>query len=287
MSNSFNGVPYYTNCSTYYEFLEMFGPEHTFQTFCDKGKNKKVIKQLHGTIKQHFHELADLNKQGAGVFFTVNETDLLGRTTKHIKKVRAVFVDLDGSPLPEKFTLLPHLIVNTSPDKYHCYWLVSDMPLESFTLYQKALAEKLGGDEKLKDLPRVMRVAGFYHNKNKPYPIKIISTYKIKPYTREEIKNGLKLERPKPKVINFTSYESKYSGSTNYGASEGDRHERLVRMLIGIRLRGESYEYARGEALEFARACNPPENPKEAIFQLNDIWSRYAPVTSLSNKSNR
>ena len=129
VSNSFGGVPYYTNCSTYFEFLSMFGEEHTFQTFCDKGKDKSLIKQLHGTIKQHFHELADLNKRGAGVFFTVNETDLLGRTTKHIQKVRAVFIDLDGIPLPSEFELQPHLIVNTSPGKYHCYWLVSDMPL--------------------------------------------------------------------------------------------------------------------------------------------------------------
>ena len=129
MANIFDGHAFYTNCSQYYKFLSYFGEKHTFQTFDDKGQNKKLIKQLHGTIKEHFHELADLNKKGGGVFFTVNETDLLGRSTAHIKKIRAVFIDLDGTPLPTKWELQHHLIINTSPSKYHCYWLVKDMPL--------------------------------------------------------------------------------------------------------------------------------------------------------------
>ena len=276
VSNSFGGVPYYTNCSTYFEFLSMFGEEHTFQTFCDKGKDKSLIKQLHGTIKQHFHELADLNKRGAGVFFTVNETDLLGRTTKHIQKVRAVFIDLDGIPLPSEFELQPHLIVNTSPGKYHCYWLVSDMPLESFTLYQEALANKYNSDPKVKDLPRVMRVAVFFHNKNAKYPIKIQKQLRLPAYTREELKQELSLQRPTKQKISYEkTYVVDYNGKFNYGASKGDRHEQLVKMLVAIKKRGESYDYAREEALKFARACDPPENNREVMFQLNDIWRRY------------
>ena len=86
MANVFNGEVFYTNVSQYYRFLSYFGKEHTFQTFDDRGKNRKLVRQFHGTIKEHFHELAELNRQGAGIFFTVNETDLMGRSTKHIKK---------------------------------------------------------------------------------------------------------------------------------------------------------------------------------------------------------
>ena len=39
--------------SHYGIFLNYFGTHHTFQTFCDKGINKKLIKQLHGTIEEH------------------------------------------------------------------------------------------------------------------------------------------------------------------------------------------------------------------------------------------
>jgi hypothetical protein len=280
MANVFNGHVFYTNCSQYYKFLSYFGEKHTFQTFDDQGQNKKLIKQLHGTIKEHFHELADLNRQGAGVFFTVNETDLVGRSTKHIKKVRAVFIDLDGTPLPEKFDLNPHLIINTSPNKYHCYWLVKDMPLESFSLFQEALAIKFKSDSKVKDLPRIMRIAGFHHNKKEPYPVTIYKWCGDKPYTRTEIRDTLGLQKPKKKEYHHETqtYKGQYNGTLRYGTSKGDRHEKLVKMLIGIRLRGESYEYARGEALQFAMNCEPPESEREVMFQLDDIWRRYVPA---------
>ena len=91
----------------YKDFLYPFGEHHSFQTFCDKGKNKRLIKQLHGTIDQHIDELTELNKKGAGVYFTVNQTNLEGRTTKHITKIRAVFCDFDGTPMPNNFDVLP------------------------------------------------------------------------------------------------------------------------------------------------------------------------------------
>ena len=262
--------------------MQAFGTHHSFQTFCDKGKNRKIIRQLHGTLEEHIDELWSLNRQGAGVFFTVNQTDLTGRTTKNITKVRAVFIDLDGTPLPDKFDLKPNFILSTSPEKYHCYWLVNDMPLESFTLYQQALAAKFNSDPVVKDLPRVMRVAGFYHNKSKPYPIKVIGAQGIDtPYSMAEIKHGLDLKRPEQEMFKSdytpSMYQGKYTGTLRYGVGRGDRHAALVKMLIAIRKRGESEDYAREEALKFANACNPPENHNEVLFQVKDIWSRYAP----------
>lgn len=262
-------------------FIEAFGTHHSFQTFCDKNRNRTLVKQLHGRLEDHIDELWALNKRGAGVFFTVNQTNLQGRTTKHITKVRSVFIDLDGAPLPDKFDLEPNLIVNTSPDKYHVYWLVDEMPLPTFTLYQQALAEKFGADPKVKDLPRVMRIAGFFHNKHKPYPIKIIHQTDPVPYEMEEIKNELGLKRPEQKPIKVdykpSLYKGQYTGTRRYGVAHGDRHEQLVKMLIAIRMRGESIDYAQKEALAFADACNPPENHNEVLFQVNDIWTRYAP----------
>lgn len=263
----------------YARFLNSFGPQHSFQTFGDKGLDRRLIKQFHGSIDQYIDQLWQLNEKGAGVFFTVNQTDLHGRTANNIVAIRSVFIDLDGAPLPSKFELQPNLIVNTSPDKYHCYWLVDDMPLVSFNLYQEALAMKYNSDPVVKDLPRVMRVAGFYHNKHKPYPIEIIEEYNTnKPYKTNEIRDKLKLERPKSKMIvgrmlpRTTTYKRP---SIMHGAPKGNRHETLIRMLISMRLRGETLEYAKNEAMAFANACNPPESMREVMFQLNDIWRRY------------
>jgi len=260
-------------------FLSGFGDTHSFQTFDDKGKNRSLIRQFHGSFKEHKDSLADLNKKGAGVFFTVNQTDLKGRTTQNVNKVRAVFIDLDGSPLPEEFEIEPHFILETSPKKYHCYWLVVDMPLQTFPLYQSALAERFNSDPKVKDLPRVMRVAGFHHHKKTPFPIKLIQVSMMDAYKMEEIKNNFNLKRPmiRHSTTNFTPsmYKGKYTGTLRYGMAEGDRHQTLVKMLIAIGKRGETFEYAKNEAIRFARLCTPPENENEVLFQLNDIWKRY------------
>ncbi len=260
---------------TYDTFLSAFGKQHSFQTFCDKGKNKKLIKQLHGTIDQHIKELSKLNQQGAGVYFTVNETNLEGRTTKHITKVRAVFCDFDGTPLPKKFNVNPHLIVNTSPNKYHTYWLVSDMPKESFRLYQQALANKFGSDPVIVDLPRIMRVAGFWHNKKNPYPVKLIHTEFSSEYKMQELKEGLGLQRPQKKIFKYVPTQNKKFTGTVNGTGQGERHARLVKMLVAMRLRGETMEYATQEAITFNNKCTPPEEQGEILFQVKDIWKRY------------
>src|SRR5208283_4699107 len=120
-------------------------------------------------------ELTRLNGQGAGIFIMVNAGDLKGRTQENVVSVRAVFVDLDGSPLqPVKDApFKPHIVVESSPGRYHAYWMVSDCPLEQFTLIQKALARKFNGDPKVNDLCRVLRLPGFYHRKAEPFMTRI------------------------------------------------------------------------------------------------------------------
>lgn len=267
--------------TTYKTFLSAFGDQHSFQTFCDKGKNKALIKQVHGTLEEHFETLAKLNLKGAGVFFTVNETDLKGRTTEHIKKVRALFIDLDGSPLPnfKELKLFPNIIVKSSEGKYHCYWLVKDCPLESFSLYQQALATRFNSDPKVKDLPRVMRVAGFYHNKQWSQPVRVEQMFGDDPCSIQDLKKYYDLKKPEVKEFDYSPslYKGQYTGTLRYGTDEGDRHGQLVKILIAIRMRGESYEYLKNEGLEFGKNCKPQEDPKEIMFQVNDIWKRYRP----------
>ena len=271
----------YTENSHYHTFIRYFGQEHSFQTFCDKGKNKALIKQVHGTLEEHFKTLAQLNLKGAGVFFTVNETDLKGRTTEHIKKVRALFIDLDGSPLPnfKELKLFPNIIVKSSEGKYHCYWLVKDCPLESFSLYQQALATRFNSDPKVKDLPRVMRVAGFYHNKQWSQPVRVEQMFGDDPCSIQDLKKYYDLKKPEVKEFDYSPslYKGQYTGTLRYGTDEGDRHGQLVKILIAIRMRAESYEYLKNEGLEFGKNCKPQEDPKEIMFQVNDIWKRYRP----------
>jgi hypothetical protein len=152
----------------------------TFQTFDDTGgKSKGLVRVLNGTLAQHWDALWQRNSQGAGIYVTINRTDGKGRTAENIVGVRALFVDLDGSPLEPvlQYKLPPHFVVESSPGKYHAYWRVDDVALDQFKPLQMALAARFGGDPKVSDLPRVLRLPGFYHKKAEPFLTHIVSTH--------------------------------------------------------------------------------------------------------------
>ena len=151
-------------------FLNTLEPQgkFTFQTFDDNQSraSKSLVSMLHGTLNSHAKTLTNLNQKGAGIFVTVNQTNLNGRKANDIEKIRAVFLDLDGSPLKPVLDhhLEPHIIVESSPSRWHAYWLC-DLPREKFSAVQLGLAYRFNGDTTVHDLPRVMRLPGFYHLK--------------------------------------------------------------------------------------------------------------------------
>jgi putative DNA primase/helicase len=154
--------------------LDEEAEQFTFVTFDDDSsrKDRGLTRELTGTFEQHAAELASRNRAGAGVFVTINATDGRGRKAENVTRVRAVFVDLDCAPLEPVLdcALEPHLVVETSPRRYHAYWLVQGAPLDEFSAVQAAIAKRFGGDAAVKDLSRVMRLPGIYHRKVKPDP---------------------------------------------------------------------------------------------------------------------
>lgn len=150
----------------------------TFQIFpegtCEREKVYPQI--LHGSLENQASNLIAKNHQGCGVYVTVNETDGKGRKEENILKVRALFVDLDGSALEPVLDapIEPHIVIESSPGRYHAYWIVENVQLENFSIIQKALAKKFDGDPAVNDLSRVMRLPGFYHLKKEPQLSKIL-----------------------------------------------------------------------------------------------------------------
>jgi len=166
------------------------GP-HTFQTFAEPRRVARLARVLHGTLAQHGEALRRLNARGAGVFVTANATDGKGRKLENIRAVRAYFVDLDGAPLEpvQAAPLAPHVIIESSPGKWHAYWLLAPgAPLddETFKGVQQAIAERFGADPKVCDLPRVMRLPGFLHRKRAPFQTRIVELRDAPRYTHAE-----------------------------------------------------------------------------------------------------
>ncbi len=185
--------------------------QFTFQTFDDSDEGRpQLVRIFHGTLVQHSQALSDLNVQGAGIFVTINQTDLLGRKAANIIKVRCYFTDTDGAPLKPIIkaardgSVLPLMLIESSPGNYHVYWKAG-CNLSEFRQVQVALAEKFATDKSVIDLPRVLRLPGFYHQKKKgdmyaqecgPFLVRIVlANQNAAAYTPDEMSSGLLLDQ--------------------------------------------------------------------------------------------
>lgn len=149
-------------------------------------KDRTLAGKFYGDFTKIAHPLTAANERGCGVFVVVNDG---GQDAASIKRVRAVFADLDGAPLDPILScgLEPHAIVESSPGKFHAYWLVDGLSLEQFEGVQRAIAAEFSSDPSVIDLPRVMRLPGFWHRKGNPFQSKLIHESGAQPYTADAI----------------------------------------------------------------------------------------------------
>jgi len=196
-------------------FLGEFGDKHCIATI-DPATGR--VASDYGAFDRHAASLTKVNREGRGVFFVVNDCSGDTRRAEHIKRVRAVFVDLDGSPLDSVHhgPLEPQLIVESSPGRYHAYWLVSDVPLELFKPIQQRLAAYYDGDPAVCDLPRLMRLPGFLHHKKEPFQSRVLVHNNLPRYILAQLEQAYgsftpasSSQVPKTKVIPMDSYRDR------------------------------------------------------------------------------
>lgn len=176
--------PDISQAEQYLSTLDPTATHFTFQTFDDSAaKDHRKARVLHGGLDDHAPDLILMNQSGAGVFVMVNQGDGVihsgkktCRTNDNVITVRALFADADGEPLEPILAKSPppHMVVESSPGKWHVYWLTNDTPLEEFKARQQAIAQHLGTDLAVNDLARVMRLPGFYHQKGKPFMTRLM-----------------------------------------------------------------------------------------------------------------
>jgi len=179
-------------------FLKMLDPttsKFCFRTFDDKKGNPFLANNYNGNFEQFEEVLQSKNILGAGVFVVINQG---GQTDKNICQVRYVFADTDGAPLaPLIDALKPHMVIESSPERYHVYWRVNDCPLKEFQTVQKAIAVKFHSDPAVSNLSRVMRLPGYLHQKSSPFEVNITNeTKNLAAYTINDIIDGLGLKLP-------------------------------------------------------------------------------------------
>ena len=161
----------------------------TFQTFNDRNKQDRTLcRVVHGKFRDLYRDLAQLNANGAGVYVTINETNGLGRKKTDIIRTRAVWIEDDnGDNVPTP--LQPHIITETSPNKFHKLFIVKGLTQDTHQLLQDILVRDYGSDPNARDIARVLRLPGYYHNKNpsEPFLSRLLSANQIPPYTLDEV----------------------------------------------------------------------------------------------------
>jgi hypothetical protein len=157
------------------QLLDETAEQFTFATFTDAGRDENkprpdpLARILHGSLADHWETLRALNQQRAGAFVVVNETDGVGAKNANITRIRAVWQEADRGDEPA-LPCEPHFIIESSPGKHHRYVLTDGAPLDEFEGVQQRLVDSFGSDPAAKDRRRVLRLAGFYHQKNRAQP---------------------------------------------------------------------------------------------------------------------
>jgi hypothetical protein len=157
--------------------LDPHATKFTFQFFNDriKGRDANIF---NGTFDQAWPKILERNtpSRGIGVFVTVNETDLKGRTSENIVRPRALFADADSvaqikscNEVLQGARVSPTMTIRTGRGA-HVYFCCDDIPLTQFKSLQEQISAKFGTDSAVKDLPHVMRLAGTLHLKDPANP---------------------------------------------------------------------------------------------------------------------
>lgn len=190
---------------TEHEFLDLFPGNICFVTLDDTRKDP-TLRHYHEGFKESRKDILSAlynenkSKNHRGVYFCVNEIDRSldppkKRTEPMVTKFRAVFLDDDIVRKEHRndFRVKPSIVVESSPGKYHYYWLI-DLPFtdESAREWDKVmitLIDTYDGDPACKDRVRILRVPKFKHLKGKPFISRVVVNNEIK-YSWDIIKGA-------------------------------------------------------------------------------------------------
>lgn len=163
----------------------------------DKGCQGRNIT---GTLEQCWQELTAYNQQGWGVFMCVNAIKAGGRKIlENVDHIRTHVADLDdvlnsqdGYNRAVASALPPHIAVQSSPGKFHLYWLTEPYAGNDFyRAQQEKLIQLYNSDPQVKDATRVLRVPGFYHCKGEPHLVTCWQIHNHPRYTWQQIQAHL------------------------------------------------------------------------------------------------
>lgn len=163
------------------DFLKLFKGNMLFCAGDDKKRSEEKYDKYDWKENINQEDFKKLNKDKFGIYFTVNKFTKGSRRKDKIKRIRAVFCEDDYTgKLVEDWPLPPSIVVCSSPGKYHYYWLTNTTNFKQYELVMQTMVDKHNCDNHARDISRVLRIPGLYHNKSKKFRIKVIGGNKKK-----------------------------------------------------------------------------------------------------------
>lgn len=150
------------------QFLSLIDPEtdkHLFAAY-DYRKKKKG-RQYFGTLEEYEDTLKANNEDVYCIYSLINQSGNGSRKKEDITRCRAIWVEDDEERAKPRvdFPIDPSIIVESSPNKFHYYWLTSTVDTETWDQVMKTMVTEHGCDKNARDISRVMRLPGFNHRK--------------------------------------------------------------------------------------------------------------------------
>ena len=264
-------------------FLALFPGQQTYQTFSDRKDDPTLAR-----IEYDANALQTLNDRGAGVFLMINEGDGRGRSNENVTRIRAYFADFDGTDPPATWALTPSAVVESSPGRYHTYWILSDAPEvdnQLFNQQQETIARAVGSrPNDCKGLSRVMRLPGMAHHKNGSVPTRLIS-HQGTAYTTADVQAAYPV--PKADRAARVTYNAPTQSSDrpspqkimevilrNADLQEG-RNNTAFRLACQVRDNGWPLSDAESVMREFQSLMDAPDNPFSTVEALHAARSAY------------
>lgn len=257
------------------KFLENLDPQSTsftFQTFDDTpAKRPHLTRVFSGTLEAHFRALLNLNRQGASVNVTVQQTDGNGRKLENIKAVRTLFFEHDGKTKfqPSDIPLRPSMVVNSSPGRYHLYYLldehqaVTNETAEQFKTCMAYMISK-GSDPSAKDLSRCLRIPGFHNNKYPSKPLVTLSPGRCLAHSWQTMVNTFQ-----PPILELSFDDIDFFTSEN--APSCDEPFESARVASALAAIDPSCDH--GDWLRIGMALHHATNGSEEGYEMFKRWS--------------
>ena len=162
----------------------------------------------------------------------------------------------------------PHIVVESSTDKFHRYILTDSINLDEFRAVEEALIRDYGSDPNAKDISRMLRLPGFYHQKvnsekgqtGVPFKVKLVSVSDDAPLPWDEVK------RLFPARLNNTGDSNKPTPSNVLPFNKVNLHE------IWDALQVLDPDMGRDDWLHIGMALHSVADPE--CFKIWDKWSQ-------------